>query len=73
MPKLFSFRCPDDLLNAITARSQDSGESLSKVVVDALRQALRTPEASLSSYARIEDLAKLKLQVEELVGKLIAS
>lgn len=73
MPRVFNFRCPDDLLEAIALRAQELGESQSKVVVDTLRNTLGLQEQSLSPYATLADLGELRGQVEELTGKLKAS
>jgi hypothetical protein len=70
---MFNFRCPDDLLEAIAARAKVLGESQSKVVVDALRDALGLLEQPSTSYASMADLAELRGEVEELAGKLKAS
>lgn len=73
MAKVFNFRCPDDLLEAIAVRAKELGESQSKVVIDALKGALGLQEQPSISYASTSDLAELRGQVEELSGKLKAS
>lgn len=72
MPEMFNFRCPDDLLKAISDRAAESGESKSSVVVAALRYAFGLAEYPSDAVVGKSVLQQLEQRLTELEGKLLA-
>lgn len=59
VPRLFNFRCPDDLLSAIADRAKETGKTQSQIMIDALRQYLdlSAPGGDLQDiYNRLTEL-----------------
>lgn len=72
MPEMFNFRCPDDVLEAITLKATESGESKSSVVVAALRYAFGLADYPSDAVVGISVLQQLQHRLTKLEGKLTA-
>lgn len=69
---LINFRCPDDVLEAISDRAVESGESKSSVVISALRYAFGLAEYKGDAVVGKSVLQDLQQRLTELEGKLLA-
>ncbi|MGL4621479.1 MAG: Arc family DNA-binding protein [Chroococcidiopsis sp.] len=72
MPEMFNFRCPDDVLEAISDRAAESGESKSSVVIAALRYAFELADHPSDAVVGKSVLQQLEERLTALEGKLLA-
>lgn len=65
MAKQFTFRCPDDLWEAVQQEAQHTGRELTAVVVEALRLGLNLPSPDSSLAARVSNLERELSRIAE--------
>lgn len=68
MAKQFTFRCPDDLWEAIQNEAQHTQRELTAVVVEALRLGLNLPSPDSGLAARVSNLERELSRIAERLG-----